>query len=473
MKIVKYDTKRQSIVLTAMIMNSKVLGAIAGKWGKEGMFPTPWESLIGGWCVKYYLKYGKAPKEQIEHIFRSWAEGQRDPDTVDLVNMFLAALSDKYPRLRKKYRATRYLINMAQDYFKEATLTTLIEKMKVDIDNKKADEALQRLNKYHQPQISGATGITLFHDTDAVRIAFETRRESIIQYPGALGQFFGRELEKGGFIAFMGAEKAGKTFWLADLAYMGVTQRKRIAFFQVGDLTVNQMIQRFAVRVAGRPIYPTRKDEPIRIPKSLEVVSDVAKVDQITEKHYKDAMSWQEAWAAFQKVQKEQIRSKHSYFKLSVHPAKSVSVAEIRGIIDGWDREGWGPVDVVVIDYADILAGPVGFQGDSRDSVNETWIALRKMSQELDCLVVTATQAKATSYNADMLTMEHFSEDKRKFAHVTGMIGINRKAEDKPQGIQRLNWLVLREGDFSVRRYVAVAGCLGIGRPAILSRWPK
>jgi hypothetical protein len=68
-----------------------------------------------------------------------------------------------------------------------------------------------------------------------------------------------------------------------------------------------------------------------------------------------------------------------------------------------------------------------------------------------------------------LLTRTNFSEDKRKFAHVTGFFGLNATVEEKKLGITRLNWLVLREEDFIETQCCYTAGCLAIASPFIKS----
>ena len=121
---------------------------------------------------------------------------------------------------------------------------------------------------------------------------------------------------------------------------------------------------------------------------------------------------------------------------------------------------------MIVIDYADILAPPHGV-ADTRDQINSTWKQLRALSQSTHSLVVTATQADANSYNANTIGRSNFSEDKRKLAHVTGLVGLNANSDEKECGILRLNWIVLRESAFTETQCVHVAGCLEIGNPAI------
>jgi hypothetical protein len=82
---------------------------------------------------------------------------------------------------------------------------------------------------------------------------------------------------------------------------------------------------------------------------------------------------------------------------------------------------------------------------------------------------VGATQAAARAYDQWLIRKGDFSEDKRKNAHVTGMIGINRTAAEKKKGIYRLNWVFLRDGVWTETQCVWTAGNLALGCPAMRS----
>ena len=119
---------------------------------------------------------------------------------------------------------------------------------------------------------------------------------------------------------------------------------------------------------------------------------------------------------------------------------------------------------MIVIDYADLL---VGEAKDFRHLQNEIWKDLRRLSQEKgQPLVITATQADAKSYDADKLKLTNFSEDKRKYAHVTAFYGLNQDkfGREKQIGILRINELLLREGDFGVGNQVFILQNLGRGK---------
>jgi replicative DNA helicase len=134
-----------------------------------------------------------------------------------------------------------------------------------------------------------------------------------------------------------------------------------------------------------------------------------------------------------------------------------------------YERSGWVP-DIVVIDYADILAPPAGV-ADNREQINHAWKQMRSLSQEFHCLVVTATQSDAASYNQWILNRRNFTDDKRKLAHVTSMLGINQTEEEKEFGIFRYNFIASREQKYKETKCVYLASCLSIANIAVRSSW--
>ena len=155
--------------------------------------------------------------------------------------------------------------------------------------------------------------------------------------------------------------------------------------------------------------------------------------------------------------------------KLSCWPNDTINVSGIRDELSLLEREGW-VADVIVIDYADILAPPAGVT-EFRHQQNKTWQQLRSLSQEKHALVITATQSDAKSYEVRTVTRKNFSEDKRKMAHATGIIGLNQQPAEKDQGVMRLNWVVRRDAYANEWNCVHVAGCLVISNPAVVSCW--
>ena len=263
------------------------------------------------------------------------------------------------------------------------------------------------------------------------------------------------------------------TYWLMKLALAAVLQRRKVAFFEVGDLSQRQMLKRYGAWAAKHPTRSSTGKWPIEIkyPVMLKRRLSVEAKPEIQFETYQfdHKLTFEEAKAAFEKVCKKRIKSYDSYLKLSTHPNTSISVNGIEGILETWDRDNWTP-DVVVVDYADILA-PINPHEDKINQVNSTWKALRALSQSRHCLVITASQTNKDSFDAELVKKKHGSENWLKFAHVTGSLGISQTPEEKEHGIQRLSWFDGREFDVNPLKCVYVAGCPAIANPAILSCW--
>src|SRR5207249_1458862 len=112
---------------------------------------------------------------------------------------------------------------------------------------------------------------------------------------------------------------------------------------------------------------------------------------------------------------------------------------------------------------------PLDKRADKRDRINDTWMGLRRLNQKLHSLLLVATQADAAAAWTDTLTRDNFADDKRKYGHVTGMVAINQnKAEDEGQTF-RIGWLLGRDLDFPVGRFLHTAGALALADPMVVA----
>ncbi len=467
MRIERRDGSVEQKVLTAMIVDASVLGRVASKWEKGGLFKDKKSNLIAGWCVDFFKRYDKAPKKSIETLFASWAADAQDKATVELVERYLEGLSGNYATLAKEVNP-ELVLDIAAKHFNRVKLLNFAESLSGDLEAGEDEKAYKRYESYKRVEMGVGVGIDVLNDYSAVEHTFIAKTEPLIVYPEALEEFFSDSLERDGFIAYQAPEKSGKTFNLIDVAWRGLLQERRVAFFAVGDMSQNQIMMRLMCRAAKHPFKAPGGKWPftVKVPTYIEAGGGPGSITY-DERTFDGPLDKEKAWKALQRVAGKLDATKEARLRLSVHPNSSINVAGILSILQSWALEGWN-CDVCVIDYADILAPPAGV-AETRDQINSTWKQLRALSQTLHCLVVTATQSDAASYKEDLQNRSNFSEDKRKLSHVTGLVGINVSQKEKEEGIMRLNWIVLREGEFSVTKCVHVAGCLPIANPCMKS----
>ena len=446
-------------ILTGMVIDAGVLGHLAPIVSRDNSpFRSKWSNMIAGWCVDYYKQYGKPPGRAIESMFHTYAEKSSDEDTVKILEKFLQHLSDEFERDDKFNSA--YIVDLAGGHLNSIRLDRLKDSIEAGLSSGNVEKVMQEVASFHKLEVGQGSIIDVLEDKEALKQAFNQEdMDVLVKYKGALGKFFGPAFTRDSFISYMGPEKRGKSFWLLDAVWIALTQRCRVAYFVVGDMSQNQVMRRLAVRAAGRPMSA----KTFWVPETVYRKGKDIKVKR-KKVSVKGNLEWKEVWRAFKKTLKFDAR--RSPLRMSCHPASSLTASEMDGIIKGWGREGWVP-DVVVVDYADILA-PEKSSQDPRDQINETWIRLRAMSQVYHCLVLTATQTDATSYGADLLGRKHFTNDKRKFAHVNGMVGLNQRVDEEKVGLIRLNWVVpLRDSPRDVEHVVHVAECRELAFPSM------
>lgn len=447
-------------VLIGMVVSRAVLGPIAARW-EDGLFGSRWENLLAGWCVKHYQRYNRPPGKDVQEYFDRWAERNSDRDVTEAMSSFLSGLSDEYADLKKRCNP-EYLLDVANRLFRKTKQSDLHNKLEATLERGDVEGGDELIAGYRRVEIGTGTGLTPLSDKEAMMSAFEAKGETVVEYDGALKDFFKGMMVRDAFVAFMGKEKIGKSFWLMDLVYRAVSQKRNVAYLEVGDMTQAQVLRRFAARVSGEPI---EADTTVRMPVRMEGGGNPPNVER-ENIHYACGMQAADAHAALRRLGDE---VGHDRLRLSCHLNQSMTVGGIEAVVEAWARnDNWIP-DVIVLDYADILAPPVGYQDNPVEAINQTWMGLRRLNQRYHCLLATATQIKAAGYSARTLSRKDFGGNHLKLAHVTGMVGINQTDAEKRDELYRLNWVVGRDLDFPEDQCVWTAACLAVGQPAVLS----
>ena len=464
--------------IQAMIGSDDFLSAAAAHLDTS-LLESPHLRLIADWCLEYHGVHHKAPSKDIEPIYYTWYEKQ-DEETKEskAISGLLASLSDDYSQAGEIN--VQYLLDELAQYMTMRKLHSLRDDLDTQLFRGEVTEAVMAVNDFRASTIGRGAGIDPLGDDDVWGRAFAETADPIITMPGAAGRFFQSALTRESLIAIQAPEKRGKTWWCIELIWRALRQKRKVAFFQVGDLSEGQGLGRLAVRISQQPMFQ-RDCGKILVPKKIVATKAADGKGEDIKVVYEDVQNYplpicESSTIAATKLIRAGYRKRNGEIPtprlmLSVHPTSSVTVKDIDAILTGWEVERDYVPDVIVVDYADILA-PEDARRDSRDQINDTWASLRRLSQERRCLVIVPTQANAAAYSARTQSMKHFSNDKRKMAHVTGMIGLNQDEDEKSKGIMRLNWIVLREAPFSSHDCLTVAQCLTLGRAMCCSYLP-
>jgi hypothetical protein len=507
-------------IIIGLIVSTDYMKSIRSFWDTT-LLESATARQLASWCWEYFERYSKAPVRDIEGIFYTKVKDSNIPEeTITDIESILNGLSDEY---EKGDINLVYLIDETKLHFTRRRLELHVSNIKAYLVSNDLKTAEQEACNYKpvpnssENDIDLSSEVALQHVEDAFRIS----NQNLVAYPGVLGKFWNDQFVRGGLVAFLAPEKRGKTFQLIDIAMRACKQNRRVAFFQAGDLTEATLIKRICIYLAwksDKEKYCRSHFQPVRdcIKNQLNECNHEDRVckfgifEGMTESELKDVTlpvliesyknnpeylpchhcedyatkrygtPWikeiPQATPLSMKESKNIVKNffmtNERRFKVSTHPNNTLSLTQIRAKLDIWEKEDEFVPDVIIIDYADLLA--TDKRMEFRHQQNEIWKGLRRLSQEKgQPLVVTATQADAASYEKGRLRLSNFSEDKRKYGHVTAFFGLNQdpKGREKAIGIMRINELILREDEFDMSREITILQNLRRGRPCLASYW--
>lgn len=459
----RIDSGLEKQFIIGMILNDEFL-ATSKSILEVDLLESSHLKQIARWCLEYYDTYGKAPKQSIEAIYFAWLEGEEKVQSeVDAIYAVLQELSSGAGDVN-----VAYLQDQLKGYLTGRRLHHLCDGLEDSLHRGEVEKALRSVQSFKAPELVSETGVAPLND-DVWEKVFAEHEEPLLNFPGDAGKFLNHACTRDALIGIQAPEKRGKTFWALEFVLRSLQQRRKVALFEAGDLSEGQILRRLAVRISGLPLWPSQIGQ-VQIPKKIILQPGGLPRLEYLSKECPRTVSRSDCAPSIKKFLRGcGIASESPHLLVSTHPTSTLTVRDIESILDGWERNRGFVPDVIVIDYADILA-PEDSKKQTRDQTNETWASLRRLSQCRRCLVVAPTQADANSYEQHTQGMKNFSEDKRKLAHVTGLFGLNQSEDEKGLGLMRLNWIVLREAPFESKRCLYVGQCLPLGRVLSCSR---
>lgn len=501
-------------IVIGFIISTEVLSQVEPFWNPI-YFESNEARMLAEWCMEYYKEYHQAPSDNIQGIYYEKLAGGMDETMAKDIEEILSGLSREFEKNPQKFNVD-YLIRLTMHHFRKRRLLLHAETIRGQITRGEIEQAEKSAMGYGNTLDLSDTDLDLSDEKvlEKVERAFNIQSQSVLYYPGQFGIFVNEHLIRGGFIAFQSIEKRGKTFLLLDMGMRSCKQGFNVAFFQAGDMSESQLLRRVGIyltKKSDKPKYIGEMWEPVRDCKfnqlntctnsgrecNFGVFEDLneKELKEVTQEDliqaYKDNPDYRPCWnckkyennrfgvpwvkrvvvpnvlkapEAQKAIQNFFIKYGRT-FKISTHPNGTLSVNGIRSKLEMWKRRDGFIPDLVLVDYADILMCEE--RVEFRHQNNKIWQGLRSLSQEYNCLVATATQSDADSYERNLMKMKNFSEDKRKYSHVTAMWGLNQdpNGREKQIGLMRLNELVLREGEFLNSNTVTILQNLKRGRP--------
>lgn len=496
----KIDTTFETNILRCFVCNTEFIKQIKDIY-KPDFLDVNYSNIIVSWCLEYYNKYEKAPNSDIQDMFDKWAEKNYKAEDTKVVQGILDKL------LTHEYTPENvdYFVNETIDYFKKKSAVKVAEQVKLLAEDNQIEKAEQLITAFQKVEKVKATGIDPFLNPDATKEAFTDTAKPLFKLKGALGELLNPELTRASFVCFMAQSKGGKSWWLQELAMEAHKQQLNVAMFLLGDMSRPQFIRRQHIYLAKKsdkekfckqiliPVLDCKHNQDNSCTKQERVCDfgilrekerctfyEVPNYSPCTYCYDEEIYGFHGAtWfrnrpecqplteqEGQQNIDRYVKRYKPKHFKVESYPRRSMTVQKCEQVLEKWEQEIGGKFDVVVFDYLELCDA----KGKTveREIQNEIAGSLNGLAKKKDYLIITATQAKGEAYEKDSLSLSSYSEDKRKYDHVTCMLALQQTKEEKEQGIMRVSKLLARE-DAVDGHQVKVGYSLAIGRPHLFS----
>ena len=491
--------------------------------GGEALFDNSTAARLAGWCLEYWAQYGEPPRRHVRDLIaNALQQGECSADEAGMLEDAAAGALDDCERAERFNAA--YARDAVTRYCRRRALDLMTSGIAAALTRGDVDEGEARVAAYVRPlSAEERRGLSLASITpERTREAFTTAAEPLFVFRGAMGRLLNKQMVRGGFVGFMGAMKRGKTWLMGEIALRAGMARCNVVWFDSGDMTEDDILRRLGVRLTGRsddPRFcgelflptldcsenqrdtcrhehrtcrcgvvgadapPTPDGAPALSPEE-RVSAAPREYTPCTHCEYEHPvmfrgavwwaarpsirpLTWREAQSAYEALVR---RMRGRDFKIECAPSDTLSVHDADTRLTLWEHtEGFIP-DVVIFDGADNLAPQPEHQRlDFRHQQNGIWKAMRRMSQQRHCLVIASTQVDAEGQEAATLKRRNFSEDIRKYAHVTAMAALNQTEEEQLLGLLRVGWLLGRNGEFIPSVQAKVLQHLKCGRPVVAS----
>lgn len=485
------DSSIEEKILIGMIVSDSFCRDISKVISKD-TFEVPFIAKVADWCKDYYKKYKQAPGIHISDIFEVEKEKIDEPDQKAIATL-LSKLSESN---QQEEFNEEYLKDRAFEHFRDRNLKQAIAKATNFSELGRTAEAEKIMESYKKSSLLTSGWEDPF-DVDVMKNYFAdqtSKKDIIFQFPGEIGKFIG-PFQRNWLVGFLAPTKRGKSWWLIEMAIQAMLQRKKVIFISL-EMNSSRVFARMYNRLTSMsnetkdyifPCFDCKKNQenncykPIRTNNTKLLNPEGGKPQYSRELQYQTCIACRgkkdfvpETW--FTNVKKEKMkssqaiklmRSQVSHFgsslKVKSYPAGSANLSKVMDDIHGlYDMDCFVP-DLIVIDYADILA-PEDSRMIGRERTDQTWQTLKRVGDELHCCVVSASQANRGSFDKKNVTQIDTSEDIRKIAHGDLWLAINQTPEEKRSSISRISKIAMRDEDFDQYSSVIVLQQLSLGQ---------
>lgn len=404
-----FSTHVQDCAIRLMITDTEFLKLIYGNLFPEMMTSEVAETAVRV-CCDYFANFKCSPNQHFQEEF----------------DRLTSSLPEEKRERYREYGArvmempkpdSRYISKRINEYIKAREFSSALEEAASFVEKGEFDRASHRMH------LAMKAGI----DRENVGLDY-TRDESTLRSrrsPDETLMPFGIEwfdsklsgMHRGQLVTLIGSYKGSKSWMLCHFARIGLTHGKNVVYLS-HENSEEEFARRFDMMFNAFVSTPEPKEIFYSYPDGDERSYEIKReaVPELRDTIYNDEK-------VLRKRRYVERMGGRSRLFVKKYPMATCSVFEAERYMDYLERYHNVTTDILITDYADIMK-PTDNRMDTRDRLNDTYIHLKRIADERNILVITASQCKREAINAKTLSIKDFAEDIRKAANVDIALGI-------------------------------------------------
>lgn len=432
------------------IMNDEFLRQIR-QFADPALLTDNYSRLILTWCFEFYDQFDQAPKQAIQSIYEQKVQYVLRESDAKIIEELLANLSNEYINLTN----IEYYVTQAELYFNKLSIKKLQDELGRYADRGMIDEAINSIGKFRRVERLESQGVDLLQNDRIIDEAFSEKLDMLFSLPGDLGHLLG-SFNRGDLSATIGPQKRGKTWMLMEIATHAMQTGHKVWFISL-EMTRNQITRRLWQQWTDS----VTEEQEITIPY-------FDRNNDIKERYEnRKPVDTNEMTVLRRKFRQHMKTSK---FQVFYYPQNSFKVSTLRTLLENSFLYKNELPDIVVIDYASIMAPEK--RADKRFELDQIWGDLASIATEFNIHICTATQANRATFKRD-IEQGDSAEANAITAHVSLMFALNQTTENKSQHCMRIANMFARHKGFITDEQVVVLQNLACGKAMLDSRYEK
>lgn len=287
----------------------------------------------------------------------------------------------------------------------------LLKKAATNLDNESMMESLdEEWSRIQLMDISGKQQeiINVIDDAEYKRKVLATLNQNTIPTGfKAIDQLNSGGLAKGELGMIVASSGTGKTLWLTNLATNYTKMKANVLFIALEELE-NRMILKFEQSMLCRNR------------------SEILTGDGLNEENFNK----------YQEVYKN-ARDKLGNLFFARYSPRTITPTKIEQLISDVKLRQGVDIDVVIVDYPELLRNPHASGNEAEDG-GKLFEEMRRIAQDYNVVMWTASQINRTAYSAQIRTAEHMEGSHRKKNAAELVLTVNSTEEEYKAGFVRL-----------------------------------